>query len=227
MNTSQTITYDEGLRQFMINLFNQTAIGVGITGLIAWIVASVPAISSLVFGTPLIWIAMFAPLGMILWYSFLGRQSMSLNGIKAFYYIFTAVMGVSMASIFMLYTGVSIAQVFFITSAVFGSASIYGYTTKRDLTAMASFLVIGLIGIIIASIVNIFLGSSMLMFIISISGVVIFTGLTAWDVQYAKEIYSKTSGEEQDKGVYDVAINLYLNFINLFQMLMNLLGERK
>ena len=224
--TQTATSYDEGMRQFMLSLFNQTAVGVGITGLVAWIVASVPALSAAVFGTPLVWVAMFAPLGMILWYSFAGRGKMSLSGIRTFYYAFAAVMGISMASVFMVYTGVSIARVFFITSAVFGAASLYGYTTKRDLTAMGSFLMIGLIGIIIAAIVNIFLASSALMFAISVIGVVVFTSLTAYDTQYAKEVYGSTSGEERDKGVYDVALSLYLNFINLFNMLMSLLGQR-
>jgi FtsH-binding integral membrane protein len=134
-------------------------------------------------------------------------------------------MGVSLATIFAVYTALSIAQVFFITAATFASASLYGYSTKRDLTGFGSFLIIGLIGIIIASVVNIFLASSALMFTISIIGVVIFTGLTAWDTQNAKNVYLAHGGDPR-YGI-QFAISLYLNFINLFQMLLNLLGNRE
>jgi FtsH-binding integral membrane protein len=167
---------------------------------------------------------MLAPLGMIFWYASAGKN-WSLSKTKNFYYAFTAVMGIGLSTLFAVYTAYSLVQVFFITSATFAGASIYGYTTKKDLTSMGSFLVIGLIGIVIASIVNIFLASSGLHFAISIIGVIIFTGLTAWDTQRARDIYYSHDGDER-YGV-QFALSLYLNFINLFQMLLALLGNRE
>jgi len=171
-----------------------------------------------------LWLFALAPLGMILWYSFAGRN-WAYEKLRNFYYAFTAVMGVGLAPIFAVYTGASITQVFFITAATFGGASLWGYTTKRDLTGFGHFLFMGLIGIIIASIVNLFMASSALMFTISILGVFIFTGLTAWDTQNAKNIYLSHGGDPR-YGI-QFAISLYLNFINLFQMLLALLGNRE
>ena len=213
--------YDEGLRQFMINMYNHTAAGLALSGLIAYLTYASGALFAM---GGLIYLFIFAPLGMILWYSFAG-QNWSYSTLQTFYYSFTAVMGVSLATIFAVYTALSIAQVFFITAATFAGASLYGYSTKRDLTGFGSFLIIGLIGIIIASVVNIFLASSAVMFAISIIGVVIFTGLTAWDTQNAKNIYLANGGDPR-YGI-QFAISLYLNFINLFQMLLHLLGNRE
>ena len=214
-------TYDDGLRQFMLNMYNHTAAGLAVSGLVAYITYA----SGLMYAMgPLMWLFVFAPLGMIFYYSFAG-QNWSYSALQTFYYAFTAVMGVSLRTIFAVYTAVSIAQVFFITAATFASASLYGYSTKRDLTSMSSFLIVGLIGIVIASIVNIFLASSAMMFAISIIGVVIFTGLTAWDTQNAKNIYLAHDADPR-YGI-QFAISLYLNFINLFQMLLHLLGNRE
>ena len=213
--------YDEGLRQFMLNMYNHTAAGLAVSGLVAYITYA----SGLMYAMgPLMWLFVFAPLGMILYYSFAGRN-WSYETLRTFYYAFVAVMGVSLSTIFAVYTALSIAQVFFITAATFGSASLYGYSTKRDLTSFGSFLIVGLIGIVIASIVNIFLASSALMFTISIIGVLVFTGLTAWDTQNAKNIYL-AHGADPRYGI-QFAISLYLNFINLFQMLLHLLGNRE
>lgn len=213
--------YDEGLRQFMLNMYNHTAAGLAVSGLVAYITYA----SGLMYAMgPLMWLFVFAPLGMILYYSFAGRN-WSYETLRIFYYAFVAVMGVSLSTIFAVYTALSIAQVFFITAATFGSASLYGYSTKRDLTSFGSFLIVGLIGIVIASIVNIFLASSALMFTISIIGVLVFTGLTAWDTQNAKNIYL-AHGADPRYGI-QFAISLYLNFINLFQMLLHLLGNRE
>jgi FtsH-binding integral membrane protein len=213
--------YDEGLRQFMLNMYNHTAAGLAVSGLVAYLTYASGALFAM---GGLIYLFMFAPLGMILWYSFAG-QNWSYSTLQTFYYSFVAVMGVSLATIFAVYTALSIAQVFFITAATFAGASLYGYSTKRDLTGFGSFLIIGLIGIIIASIVNIFLASSAMMFAISIIGVVIFTGLTAYDTQNAKNIYLAHGGDPR-YGI-QFAISLYLNFINLFQMLLSLLGNRE
>ena len=213
--------YDEGLRQFMLNMYNHTAAGLAVSGLVAYLTYASGALFAM---GGLIYLFIFAPLGMILWYSFAG-QNWSYSTLQTFYYSFVAVMGVSLATIFAVYTALSIAQVFFITAATFAGASLYGYSTKRDLTGFGSFLIIGLIGIIIASVVNIFLASSAVMFAISIIGVVIFTGLTAYDTQNAKNIYLAHGGDPR-YGI-QFAISLYLNFINLFQMLLSLLGNRE
>ena len=221
--TSSYQEYDQGLRNFMLNMYNHTAAGLALSGIVAYLTYASGLIYSLMTG-PLAWIVMLAPLGMIFWYSFAG-QNWTLSKIKNFYYAFTVVMGIGLSTLFAVYTAYSLTQVFFITSATFAGASIYGYSTKKDLTSMGSFLIIGLIGIIIASIVNIFMASSGLSFVISIAGVLIFTGLTAWDTQRAKEIYYSHGGDERF-GV-QFALSLYLNFINLFQMLLSLFGNRE
>ena len=216
----QQQVYDEGLREFMLNMYNHTAAGLAVSGVVSWLVYSTGMLYAM--GSAL-WIFALAPLGMIFWYSFAG-QNWSYEKIRNFYYAFTAVMGIGLAPIFAVYTGASIAKVFFITAATFSGASIIGYTTKRDLTGFGHFLFMGLIGLIIAMLVNIFLASSALQFAISIIGVFIFTGLTAWDTQNAKTIYLETRDEKY--GV-QFALSLYLNFINLFQMLLALLGNRE
>jgi len=221
--TSSYQEYDQGLRNFMLNMYNHTAAGLALSGIVAYLTYASGLIYTLMTG-PLAWVVMLAPLGMIFWYSFAG-QNWTLSKIKNFYYAFTVVMGIGLSTLFAVYTAYSLTQVFFITSATFAGASIYGYTTKKDLTAFGSFLIIGLIGIIIASIVNIFMASSGLSFVISIAGVLIFTGLTAWDTQRAKEIYYSHGGDERF-GV-QFALSLYLNFINLFQMLLSLFGNRE
>ncbi len=212
--------FDEGLRQLMLSMYNHTASGLAVSGAVAWLTYSSGLIYSL---GALMWVAMLAPLGMIFWYSFAG-QNWDIKKLTLFYYAFVTLMGVSLSTIFAVYTALSITKVFFITSATFAGASIYGYTTNRDLTSWGSFLFIGLIGIIIASVVNIFMASTAMMFAISIIGVLVFTGLTAYDTQTAKSIFLQTRDERY--GV-KFAISLYLNFINLFQMLLMLLGNRE
>ena len=218
-------SYDEYLRQFMLALYNYTALGLGISGLVAYFTYA----SGLMFSMgPLMWLFVFAPLGMIFYYSFAGRN-WSFEGTRTFYYVFTALMGVSLSTIFAVYTTASIAQVFFITAATFGGASLVGYTTKRDLSGLGGFLFVGLIGIIIASIVNIFMASSALQFTISVIGVLIFTGLTAYDTQRAKSTFlaGNLGTDALAKFAIETALSLYLNFINLFQMLLHLLGNRE
>lgn len=227
MNT-RTITgayYDEALRTFMLALYNYTALGIGISGVTAYLTYA-SGVTAAMGG--LMWLFVFAPLGMILYWSFAG-QNWSFATTRTFYYVFTAVMGVSLSTIFAVYTAMSIANVFFITAATFASASLYGYTTKKDLSGWGSFLLVGLIGIVIASIVNIFLASSALQFAVSIIGVVIFTGLTAYDTQTAKSAFvnGRMNAEETARFAIHMALNLYLNFINLFQMLLSLLGQRE
>ena len=218
--SSDTIDYNEGLRKFMINMYNHTAAGLGVSGLVAWFTYATGALYAM---GSLMWLFILAPLGMILYYSFAG-QNWNKSALTKFYYTFTAVMGISLSTIFAVYTAHSITQVFFITSATFAAASLYGYTTKRNLTSFGSFLIVGLIGIVIASIVNIFLQSSVMQFIISIIGVLIFTGLTAWDTQNAKAMYLQY--QDSSMGIR-FAISLYLNFINMFQMILSLFGSNK
>jgi len=220
---------DEGLRSFMLSVYNYMGLGLAITGLVALAVASTPALYVPIFTTPLKWVVMLAPLGFVF---FLSARigTMSASAAQITFWLFAAVMGISMASIFLVFTGESIARVFFVTAATFGAASLYGYTAKRDLTSMGSFLFMGLIGIVIASLVNLFIGSSALQFAVSVIGVLVFTGLTAWDSQRLKSEYLGSyqfGGELAAKGAIMGALSLYLNFINLFMMLLQLMGNQR
>jgi FtsH-binding integral membrane protein len=218
---------DEGLRSYMLAIYNYMGLGLAITGLTAFVVATSPPLMAAIFGTPLKWVVMLAPLAFVFFLS--ARVSrMSVSAAQLAFWAFAIVMGLSMASIFLVFTGTSIARVFFITAATFGAVSLYGYTTKRDLSQFGSFLIMGLIGIVIASLVNLFLGSSALQFAISVIGVLVFTGLTAWDTQRLKEEYVESaSGELVAKQAIMGALSLYLNFINLFMMLLQLFGQNR
>lgn len=217
---------DQGLRTYMLRVYNYMTAGLAITGLVAWIVAQSPMLLSTIYGTPLKWVVMFAPLAFV--FFFVARlHKMSAAAAQMTFWAFAGLMGLSLSYIFVAYTGASIAKVFFITAGTFAAMSLYGYTTKRDLSKMGSFLMMGLIGIILASIVNIFLGSSMMSFAISVIGVLIFVGLTAYDTQSIKEEYDVThSGEVMQKNAIHGALRLYLDFINLFTFLLSLLGNR-
>jgi FtsH-binding integral membrane protein len=223
---TQTL-FDEGLRQHMLRVYNYMALGLVITGIVAFIVGSTPALYVPIFQTPLKWVVMLAPLAFVFFFSF-RIQSMSSSTAQMTFWAFCAVMGLSLASVFLVFTKTSIAQTFFITAAMFGAISLYGYTTKRDLSKMGSFLMMGLFGIIIAGIVNIFLGSSALQFAISVIGIVVFDGLTAYDTQSIKEQYSENYDQESNQklAVFG-ALSLYLNFVNIFQLLLNFTGERE
>jgi FtsH-binding integral membrane protein len=203
------------------------ASGVALTGIIAYAVAHSPAMMQAIFGTPLAWVVMLAPLAFVLVLSF-GIHKLSLFATQALFWLFAATMGLSLASIFVVYTGESIARVFFITAASFGALSLYGYTTKRSLSGIGSFLIMGLFGIVIASVVNLFLKSTGLQFAISVIGVLVFAGLTAYDTQKIKEMYLDTDHEETaGKKAVMGALALYLDFINLMIMLLHLLGQRR
>ena len=218
---------DEGLRSYMLRVYNFMASGVLLSGIVAYVVASVPALYNTIFGTPLAFVVMFAPLIMV--FVFAARvNKMSASAAQTTFWIFAGLMGLSLASIFVVFTGESIARVFFITAAMFGAMSLYGYTTKRDLTGLGSFLFMGLIGIIIAAVVNMFIGSSAIQFAISVIGVLVFVGLTAYDTQKIKNEYLATdSGELMAKKAIMGALRLYLDFINLFLMLLHLFGGRE
>jgi FtsH-binding integral membrane protein len=219
--------FDEGLRRHMLAVYNYMGLGLVITGLVAFIVGTTPALYVPIFSTPLKWVVMLAPLAFVFFFSF-RIQAMSAASAQALFWVFCAVMGLSLASIFLVFTGVSIARTFFIAAAMFGATSLYGYTTKRDLSQFGSFLIMGLIGVVIASLVNIFLASSALQFAISVIGVLVFTGLTAWDTQRIKEEYADHyDSESRQKLAVFGALSLYLNFINIFQLLLNFTGQRE
>jgi uncharacterized protein len=219
--------FDVGLRSHMLSVYNYMGLALALTGLTAFVTASTPFMVQLIFGTPLKWVVMLAPLGFIF---FLGAKvrTMSVSAAQLTFWAFAVTMGLSMASIFLVFTGTSIARVFFITAGTFGAMSLYGYTTKRDLSKYGSFLIMGVIGIVIAMLVNLFIGSSALQFAISVIGVLVFTGLTAYDSQRIKEEYSEMAGHEMlSKMAIMGALSLYLNFINLFMMLLHLFGNRE
>jgi|TARA_B100000902_G_scaffold385471_1_gene426879 hypothetical protein len=231
---------DAGLRDYMLKVYNYMASGLALTGLVAYMLFQATAVTgptgdivgltnlgvSLYTG-PMMWVVALAPLGVVMYMSF-GIRNMSASRAQTMFWVFAFLMGLSLSTIFLTYTQASIARVFFITATTFGAMSIYGYTTKRDLTAMGSFLFMGLIGIIIASIVNIFMQSSMMYFVISVLGVLIFVGLTAYDTQKIKNMYmAYDSGEVSAKKAIMGALTLYLDFINLFIMLLRLFGARR
>lgn len=224
-----TTTYDAGLRAHMIRVFNTVAAGLGLSGLVAFGVASTPALAA-IFMNPMI--NMIIGIGLIafLWFGMNINKAMqqSVASLQVKYYIFTALLGATMAYIFVVYSGATLARVFFITSAMFAGTSLLGYTTKKDLTGMGSFLLMGLIGIILASVVNIFLKSSGMAFVISIISVLVFTGLIAFEAQNAKRLYSTGNSDETNhKLAIFSAIGLYINFINLFQTLLRIFGGRQ
>ncbi|MBN9316713.1 MAG: Bax inhibitor-1/YccA family protein [Devosia sp.] len=237
---------DEGLRSYMLKVYNYMGIGLVVTGLVAYFGNAMATTTDsakaaaqlangeyltqwgvLLYTSPLMWVIAFAPLAFVLVLSF-GINKLSAGTAQILFWVFAAVMGLSLSSIFMVYTDASIAKVFFISAATFGAMSLYGYTTKRDLTGIGNFLIMGLIGLIIASLVNIFLASSMLDFAISAIGVLIFVGLTAYDTQRIKESYDEGHGADVlQKTAVMGALSLYLDFINLFLMLLRLFGNRE
>jgi FtsH-binding integral membrane protein len=219
--------FDEGLRRHMLRIYNYMGLGLVLTGVVAFVVASTPALYVPIFSTPLKWVVMLAPLAFVMFFSF-KMQSMSASSAQAMFWAFCAVMGLSLASVFLVFTGTSIARTFFIAATMFGATSLYGYTTKRDLSQFSAFLMMGLIGVVVASVVNLFLGSSMLQFVVSVAGVLVFIGLTAWDTQSIKEQYAESfDSESQQKLAVFGAFSLYLNFVNIFQLLLQLTGQRE
>ena len=225
--TREGFDIDEGLRQHMLRVYNYMASALALTGVVAFITANTPALFNAIFGTPLMWVVMLAPLGFVFFLS-ARFQHMSFSTAQTVFWVFAGVMGLSLATIFVVYTGASIARVFFITAGTFAGMSLYGYTTKKDLTGWGSFLFMGLIGIIIAGLVNMFIQSTALHFAISVIGVLVFVGLTAYDTQKIKEMYADTYDSETiGKMAIMGALNLYLDFINLFIMLLHLFGSRR
>ena len=236
------VTIDAGLRAYMIRVYNYMTAGVALTGVVAWFAyqaaggdaihivghsaTGLTAFGQAIFG-PLMWLFVLAPLGLVMLLSF-GINRLSAGTALTLFFVYAGLLGLSLSSIFVAYNLGSIARVFFISAATFGAMSLYGYTTKRDLTAIGSFLFMGLIGIVIASLVNIFLQSSGLYWIISVLGVLIFVGLTAYDTQSIKEMYDvHDDGTIAGRKAVIGALRLYLDFINLFLMLLRLFGDRR
>jgi len=252
-----TVAVDQGLRAYMLRIYNYMVLGLVITGLAAFGIyvlsvtgdaasaarvvrngiegyARIPGglyltpIGQLIFVSPLKWAVMLAPLVMVFVLSF-GIARLRPAAAQVLFWIFAALVGISLGSIFMVFAHTSIVRVFFITAASFGALSLWGYTTQRDLTAMGSFLIMGLFGVVLASLVNLFMASSALQFVISAVGVLVFAGLTAWDTQRLKNeyIYAAMDGETAERSSILGALSLYLNFINLFTLLLQLLGQRE
>ena len=257
VDRSTAAVIDQGLRAYMLHIYNYMVLGLAITGFAALGIymlsitgdaasaakvlragAEVPAqirggmfltpIGYTIFVSPLKWVIMLSPLALVLVLSF-GIERLRPAVAQVLFWVFAALMGISLGSIFMVFTQTSIVRVFFITAASFGALSLWGYTTQRDLTGMGSFLLMGLFGIILASLVNLFVQSTMLQFIVSVVGVLVFAGLTAWDTQRLKNeyVYGALEGEARERSAIMGALSLYLNFINLFTLLLQLLGQRE
>jgi len=223
------VDIDVGLRDYMLRIYNYMASALALTGIVAWVAASGGRDSFIahIYHTPLMWLVILAPLGLVMLMSF-GLNRLSLPAAQGLFWLYSALMGLSMSTIFLVYTYSSIARVFFITAAMFAAMSLYGYTTRRDLSRFGSFLFMGLIGIVIAMLVNIFLRSPAIYWAISVIGVLVFTGLTAYDTQSIKEMYYEGDGQEiAGKKSIMGALRLYLDFINLFMMLLRLMGSTR
>lgn len=232
--TIDQATFDAGLRAFMLRIYTLMAGGLALSGIVA-VLAAYTSVSDLFFATTALgtgitglgWIAILAPLGILLVLSFGGR-SMSAATMTVLYWAFVALQGVSLATLFFVYTDASIVRVFFVTAAAFAALSLYGYTTQRSLSGLGSFMIMGLFGLLLAAVVNIFLGSSMLQFVISAAGVLIFAGLIAFQTQALKESYAEGVGREaESKMAIWGAINLYLDFLNLFRFLLYFMGNQR
>jgi hypothetical protein len=230
LGRTDAASYDAGLRSYMLSVYNYMLSGVLLTGMVALGLYSTGAISALFdqVGRPTIlgWIVMFAPLAFI----FFGfrPERMSVSGMKTSFYLFSALMGASLSAIFIRYTGTSIATTFFATAAAFGGLSLYGYTTKRDLSGLGTFLIMGVVGLLVAMVLNMFIQSSAMAFVISSVGVLLFAALTAYDTQKIKNLYDYVAGTDMaGKTAIMGALTLYLDFINMFQFLLAFLGNRE
>jgi len=226
---------DQGLRSYMLKVYNLMALGVALTGVVAYAFANaavadngtLTAFGAAVYQSPLRWVILLAPLALVFFLSF-RIERMSVFAAQLTFWVYAALVGASLSSIFLVYTDASITQTFAVTAASFAALSLYGYTTKRDLSAMGSFMIMGLFGLIIASLVNLFLKSSALDFAVSAIGVLVFAGLTAWDTQKIKEMYFEADGfEAMQKKAIMGALNLYMDFINLFLFLLRFMGNRE
>jgi len=219
--------YDVGLRKYMLGVYNYMAAALALTGIVAMLASTSAPLMNLIHGTPLKWVVMLAPIGVVLFIS-VRINKMSAKAAQMTFWAYASLMGLSLSYILLAYTGVSVARTFFITAISFGALSLYGYTTKRDLSAFGSFLFMGVVGLMLASLVNLFLQSSMMHMIISAVGVLLFAGLTAYDTQKIKDIYDHMDNSEiAGKKAIMGALTLYLDFILMFQFLLSFLGERE
>lgn len=225
VSSARAQNYDLALRQYMLSVYNYMAAGLATTGIVA-LLAAYTGFYQAIIGTPLMYLVMFAPLGLVMLMSF-RINHMSMASAQGLFWLYSAVNGLSLSAIFLIYTHNSIAETFFITSATFGAMSLWGYTTKSSLDGMGNFLIMGLFGIIIAGLVNFFLQSNGLHFVISVLGVLIFTGLTAYDTQKIKEAFDYADVGARGKVALMGALTLYLDFINLFLMLLRFVGDRR
>jgi FtsH-binding integral membrane protein len=233
MNTAaaEATQVDLGLRSYMLGVYNHMTTALLMTGFFAyamkWAVFNVAGVGQLIYGSPLKWVVMLAPLGLVFWLS-ARINSMSATKARNLFYVYAALMGVSLASVLLMFSTASVARAFFITAGAFAALSLYGYTTKRSLSAMGSFMMIGLFGLIIAMVVNIFLASTAMDMMISVVGVLIFAGLTAWDTQKIKLMYmaGDSEAERTKKSIFG-ALMLYLDFINMFMFILHLFGNRE
>lgn len=226
--TLSGVQYDEGLRSYMLQVYNYMTFALALSGLVSLGISMSPVLMAVIWGTPLKWVVVLAPLAMSLGFMFIADKINSSTA-KLFLFAFAVAMGLSLSSIFAIYKMGSIIHVFFISAATFGAASLYGYTTKKDLTTIGSFLIMGAIGLVIAGLVNLFLQSSAFAFAISCLAVLIFTGLTAYDTQQIKQFYDDVYENEDDRqkmGVFG-ALMLYMDFINIFVHLLQLIGDKK
>jgi FtsH-binding integral membrane protein len=227
---ARTAEIDEGLRAHMNKVYGLMSVAMLITGGVAYIVGTNEQLLMTIFGSPLKWLVMFAPLIVVFAFSAMINR-LSAAAAQGVFWAFSALMGLSISYIFAVYTGVSIAQTFLVTAIAFAGLSLYGYTTKKDLSGWGSFLIMGVIGLIVASIINIFLGSPAIMFAVSILGVLIFAGLTAYDTQNIKNTYLQMAahGEQEwlEKSAIMGALSLYLDFLNMFMFLLQFLGNRE
>lgn len=228
---AQDVAYDAGLRSYMLSVYNYMASGVLLTGVVALLFsmggANSPAYQVMVNGGVLKWVVILAPVGLVMWLSF-GIQRMSETTAKAVYWVYAVLMGLSLSTIFLVYTGASIATTFFASAAAFGGLSLYGYTTKRDLSVFGTFLIMGVVGLVVAMLINLFMQSNTMDLVISGIGVLLFAGLTAYDTQKIKSMYYAVQGSDFfGRSVVMGALTLYLDFINLFLFLLRFLGDRR
>jgi FtsH-binding integral membrane protein len=217
---------DAGLRSYMLKVYNYMASGVLLTGIVAMLFAS-SGMAAQVMATPLKWLIILAPLGFVFGMSF-GVNRMQTSTLQALFWGFAVAMGLSMSTLFLVYTGVSIAQTFFAVSGAFLGLSLYGYTTKKDLSGFGTFLIMGVVGLLIAMVINMFVQSTAMMFAISAIGVLLFAGLTAYDTQKIKSMYAHIAGTDMmGKAAIMSALTLYLDFINMFQFMLSFMGDRR
>lgn len=228
---AREIAYDAGLRSYMLSVYNYMASGVLLTGIVALAFANSPYMSLLFnpAGRPsgLGWIVMIAPLGLVMWLSF-GINRISEATAKGLFWAYAVLMGLSLSTVLLIYTGASVAQTFFASAAAFAGLSLYGYTTKRDLSRFGTFLIMGVVGLLVASLLNMFMRSGPLDLVISLLGVLLFAGLTVYDTQKIKSMYFQVQGSSMiGKTVIMGALQLYLDFINMFMFLLRFMGDRR